>query len=477
MDRMTGADSWYLYAETERVHTHVTGAVVLDPSTSPERFDLARLRAHVEAVVPPLADFRQRLVEVPFGVDHPVWVEDPDFELDSHVAEHRLGGAGGDEELAEFIGAFSSTQLPRDAPLWQIVLVEGLAEGRFALVAKMHHAIMNGSTGVDLMQYLLSLSPDEDPAPVQLDEAGDPPAPVPGRTRVLLDAGISRISNPGRALRAGWRAGSGVVRGARTTLARRGEGATMAGPFAAPRAPWNGALTQQRVVAFATVDLEQAKATKSALGITVNDVVLTACTLGLRRCMATQGARVDQPLVAAVPVDVRGDSGGGSTNQVSNMFVHLPVQISDPLEIAAEVHAVAAEAKTVQAELGGDLLGDVAELLPPPLFHAGAELWSRTHMADVLPPIQNLIVSNVPGSPLPLYMAGAEVVGLFPFGPLIEGSGLNVTVLSHIDTLQVGVIACPDLVGDVWGVTEAIVEGFAELHRAAGLTISPRNEN
>ncbi len=136
MARMTAADSWFLYAETETVHTHVTGAVVLDPSTSPVPFDIERLAAHVASVIPPLAGFRQRLVTVPFGVDHPTWIDDPDFDLDRHVTRHRLAVPGGDEELADLVGRFSSSQLDREAPLWEVILVEGLADGRLALVAK-----------------------------------------------------------------------------------------------------------------------------------------------------------------------------------------------------------------------------------------------------------------------------------------------------------------------------------------------------
>ncbi len=336
---------------------------------------------------------------------------------------------------------------------------------------------MDGATGVDLMAHLLAFTPDSDPIPVPHQECSEQATDMPGGLQSLLEATFNRLSGPTRPVRAGWRTAGGVIRSAASAISRRGEHTETAGPFAAPRTPLNGTLSPRRTVAFDHVCLDAVRATKEALGVTVNDVVLAACTLGLRRTLRTQGVRLDRPLVASVPVSVHGQTADESTNQVSNMFVHLPVHLDDPLDITARVHAVAHAAKAVQADLGPDVLGDLVDLIPPPIFHAGAELWSRSGLADRLPPIQNLVVSNVPGSPVPLYMAGAEVVGLYPFGPLIEGSGLNITVLSHMDRLQVGVIACPDLVDDVWGVTEAITEGFIELHRAACVTASPRNEN
>lgn len=483
MTRLTAADSWFLYAETERVHTHVTGTVVLDPSTSPDPWTPARLRAHIESVAPGLHGFRQRIVDVPFGIDHPLFLDDPDFDLDHHLRTLHLPRPGGDEELAEFIGRFASTQLDRSRPLWEMVVVEGLAGGRVALVAKMHHTIIDGVTGVDMMAYLLSLTPDGEPLPVPgAPEPGTSadwaPAPLPGRARRIADATLSRLTTPGRPVGAVTRSASGIARAGASVVSgrirgRSGDAAATAAPFDAPRTPWNRALTTRRAVAFGRTSLTEVREARAGLGevlglrVTVNDIVLAATTLGLRTVLRDAGAACDRPLVASVPVSVHGAAAVESTNQVSNMFAHLPVHLDDPLDLLAHVHGAASEGKALHRELGPDLLGDLVDLIPPPVFHLGAEAYSRGRLADLAPPIHNLVVSNVPGSPVPLYMAGAEVVALHPFGPLVEGTGLNVTVLSHLDDLHVGIMACPDVVDDVPAVAEAVLDGFEVLSKLA----------
>lgn len=236
MRRLTAADSWYLYAETERVHTHVTGAVVLDPSTSPDTFDFATLRTHIEAVAPMLDGFRQRLVEIPFGIDHPLWADDSDLDLDQHLRHHRLPVPGGDAELAAFIGEFSSTQFDRGRPRWEMAYVDGLMNGRAALVARMHHAIIDGVTGVDMMAYLLSLTPEGAPMPID-DPGATPtwsPEPLPGPVSRMIGAGLSRLTQPRRPVRALRRTGTGVARAAMAILGTRRSGGTLAGPFEGP---------------------------------------------------------------------------------------------------------------------------------------------------------------------------------------------------------------------------------------------------
>jgi WS/DGAT/MGAT family acyltransferase len=318
------------------------------------------------------------------------------------------------------------------------------------------------------MADLLDLSPD----------AGPPPAPevpwVPGRVPTTVgtvrDAAWHRVRTPLRPLRASLRMMRSTVGTAGAALRTRRDGVGAAGPFDAPRTPLNSTLTARRSVEFATTLLSATKEVRHAFDVTVNDVVLAACTTGLRRLLIRTDTLGDRPLTCSVPVSVHGRHTAGvdgPVNQVSDMFVHLPVHLDDPVERLLAVARSTAGAKLVQDAVNPEMIGDVVDLVPPPLFHLGADLWSRARLADRLPPVHNLIVSNVKGSPVPLYLAGARLAALYPFGPLMEGTALNVTVLSHEDDLDVGLISCPDLVPDLDLLMADVLDGFDELHQRA----------
>ncbi len=470
MKRLTAADSWYLYAETPSMHMHVVGAVILDATDSPTHVDADVIEEHVYRVVPNIEGFSDRLISVPFGIDHPVWVNDGEFSMSRHVRRHTLDAPGGNEELSDYIGEVASTELDRKKPLWEMHIVDGLMGGRMALVTKMHHTIIDGETGVDMMPYLLSMEPGGDPLPVPEEPRFEAALKRdPGPIRMAVDAAWNRVSNPGRSVNALRRTISGVSKAAVTVVGQRRAGQTTPGPFTAPRTPWNATLTPARSVAFSNVSLDELKETKRALGVTVNDVVLGACTLALRRVLMRQGEDLERPLVAAIPVSVHGsdksDVADSAVNQVSNLFSHLPVQLSDPEEIVDYIHGVTGGAKELHEELGPDILGDMVDLVPPSVLHFGIDAMSWARVPDYTPPIYTTIISNVPGSPVPLYLAGAEVVDMVPFGPLIEGCGLNITAISHMNRFHIGIMACPDLIPDVEGILEEIVEGFEEMHK------------
>lgn len=466
MERLTGSDATFLYMENPVVHMHVTGVILLDPSTAPGGFTFERFRRHLIGRLDRIPVFRRRLVEVPLGIDHPVWIEDPHFDVDRHLWSHRLPAPGGPEEFAEFVGGYASRPLDRGRPLWDMVIVEGLAEGRAALVTKVHHVGVDGVTGNELLAELVDLTPDvTDPEP----DAG-PTAPiedVPSPVEMVADAVVSRLSDPLRGAHALSRTLTSVLTAARQITAGE-SGHTMARPFDAPRTLFNRSITSRRSVAFATTPFEDLTFVRASLGGTINDVVLAACTRSLRGYLAQRGEHFDRPLVVSVPVSVRGrEVDGSATNQVSDMFVRLPVHLSDPVEQLHFVSADTQEAKAMHGALGQNMLGDVTEMTPPWLFKLVGQIYSTGGLAQRMAPIHNLVVSNVPGPPFPLYVAGATVVGLFPLGPLVEGSGLNITVMSDMGTLDIAVIACPDVAPDVQDVADGVVEGISALRRAA----------
>lgn len=466
MERLAATDASFLYLESETVHLHVTGVLLLDPTTAPKPVTFRGLKAHVNSRLDELPMLRKRLVAVPYGLDHPEWADDPDFDLDDHVDRHRLPRPGTRQQLADQISRLASRPLDRSKPLWELQVIEGLDDGHLAVVVKMHHSLVDGISGVEIMAHLLDLAPD----PTRRRRRKPwKPAPLPVPSDVAADAVRHRLADPMRPMRAAVGAANSVVQAAGTLAGRWLRGATtIAHPGGAPRTRLNGTITAHRRVAFTTVPLDDLKAVRRAFGTTINDVVLGMCTTGLRHYLAEHDELPDRALVASVPVSVHGElTDQGSTNQVSNMFVHLPVQLGDPVAQLRAIREGTLGAKEVQQAVGADLLANVVELLPPTLFSWFARQYSQAGLADRVAPVHNLIVSNVPGPPVPLYLAGAEAVGIYPFGPLMEGTGLNVTVLSGNGQLHLGLIACPELVPHLDELLDAMLAGLARLTLAA----------
>jgi len=466
MERLPAADASFLYMEHPLVHMHVTGVLLLDPSTVPGGYSFERLRDHILARLHLLGTFRRRLLEVPLGIDHPVWVDDPEFDLDAHLHRTTVDPPGHMEQLAELVGRYASEPLDRSRPLWDMVVVEGMADGSVAIVSKVHHVAVDGTSGTDLMAQLVDLEPEgpDDPA------APPPfrPERLPSPVELAVDAVASRLTDPLRGIRSLGRSANTVGRLLRTVVGGDSAGPSMARPFDAPRTLFNRSLTPRRSVAFAQAPLEDLKFVKDTFGTTVNDVFLAACTQSLRSYLLRRGERHERPLVVSVPVSVHGQvADSRATNQVSNMFVRLPVHLADPVDQLRAIRADTRDAKKVHGAIGADMIGDVTELTPPAIFNLASRMYSRAGLGERLAPIHNLVISNVPGPPFPLYVAGARLVGVYPFGPLIEGSGLNITVLSNMGNMDIGVIACPDVVKDVDEVCDGIVDGIEVLRKAA----------
>jgi WS/DGAT/MGAT family acyltransferase len=445
---------------------HVSGVLLLDPTGMRGGFSFDHLVDLITSRLPDINQFRRKLKSVPLNIDHPIWVDDPDFDLSRHIHHSALPPPGTLHQLAELVGRIASHPLERDRPLWRMWLVEGLEHGHVALVTKMHHATIDGVTGADLMAHLFDFEPDA-PEPEPPDAEWQP-EPIPSDLRVTLDAAGHRLRNPLRTGRALVRTGSSIVNIGRAALPFGDSPVHTTLPFSGPRTSFNQALTAKRVVAFGQASLDDIKHIKATFGTTVNDVVLAACTLTLRRYLLGRDELPDRPLVASVPVSVHGQAAEAvGTNQVSSMFVRLPTHLEDPVDMLLEIRAETLDAKQVHNAMGADLIQDLAQITPPGVFNLGARVYSASGLASRMPPVHNLIISNVPGPPVPLYIAGARVVGVFPFGPLLESAGLNLTVLSNMGNMDFGVIACGDLVPDPWPIADGFGAAVADLEARA----------
>lgn len=471
MERLSGLDALFLYIETPAMHTHVALAAVLDPSTASGGYSFERIRSHIADSVHLVPPFRRRVLEVPLRVHHPVWVDDAAFDIDNHVKRAALPAPGGMAELADFTAHVASIPLDRSRPLWEMWVVEGLDDGRIALVAKIHHSAMDGGSGVELMPAFFDLEPEPpvgDPLPAWA------PEPMPNEWEMLGQAGVERLRSLTGLVPLARRTGQAI---ASIRRSRRIPGRPPAGtPLTAPRTPFNGPITGERRVAFARLSLGDVKRVRKAFGATVNDVLLATCAGAVRSYLAGRGAIPDQPLVVACPVSTRSEADRGQTgNRLSAMFTPLHTEAASPLTCLEATTRTAASAKEEHEVLGGSLLPAWAELVDPLAVPALVGLYSRADLAARHRPAVNFVLSNVAGPPFPVYLAGCRMERAFPMGPVIEGAGLNVTVLSYRDFVDFGFMAAASLVPDVAELAQSVPAAFAELLEAAGERETPRD--
>lgn len=463
MQRLTGLDAAFLSLETPTNHMHVIGVAVLDPVTAPGSFTFETIKARIAQRLPKIPPFRRRIVNVPFGIYHPLWVEDPNFDLDYHIRRVGLPTPGGPGELMELAGDIAGRQLDRSRPLWEMWVVDGMESGYVGVIAKIHHAAIDGASAVDLMANLFDLEPEPAPEPALIERWQ--PDRVPTDVETTVAAMISMASHPWRMAKAA----RNVARSAgRVTRRIRVESSPGGVPFSSPRVSFNSTLTAHRRVAFSSVALDDVKLVKNAFDVTVNDVVLAVCTGALRRYLEQGGELPDKPLVATIPATVRtADQQGTMGNRLSAMFTELPTQLEDPVEQLLAARDVMIGAKQVHEEMDDNTLQDLTELVTPAFFMPLARFYSSSRLADWHRPIHNVIVSNVPGPRFPLYLAGAKLVSINPLGPVTDGCGLNITVMSYRDSVSFGLIACRELVSRLGGIADAIPDALADLVKAA----------
>lgn len=472
VERLRGLDAAFLAMETPAMHMHMAGVLVFEPPehirSQPPALQAERMRRVVEERLHLVPLLRRRAMRVPFGLDHPVWVDDPSFDLDYHLQRASLPAPGGPAELAAFVSALAGRPLDLARPLWEMHMVEGLDSGHVAVVVKLHHAAIDGVSGAETLAAFLDLGPE--------GRVVDPPTrrwrtePMPGDLEVLGYSLSSLARQPERAL--------GALRrtlGAVHDLAERNrrlreeeELEPPPAPFRAPRTSLNGSISAQRRVAFGMVPLEDVQRVRHVFGGTVNDVVLAAVSGALRRLLAARGETPHDSLVAMVPISVRSETDRGTQgNKLSAMLVSLASTVADPvqrLRMVAEGTRLAKEQSRVLSE---DLIRGWAQLAFPAVSARLARLSGNLRLFDRLPPLFNVVVSNIPGPEVTLWWAGSRLAALYPVGPILEGVGLNVTVVSYLDALFLGVAGCRELVPEVDHLSRLVIESFAELAKAA----------
>ena len=460
MDRLTGLDASFLYFESRTQMMHVCGLLIIDTGTMPEPYSFETLRNTLRQRLGSNPAFRRKLHNPLLNLDHPVWVDDEDFDIEHHVRRATVAAPGGREQLADVCADIAGQPMDRSRPLWEFWAIDGLPDGKLAVMTKMHHATVDGVSGASLISELCSISPGGEP----LASGNRTPAPKRPRDRDIVLDGLRHMAvRPVKLARLV----SATIPVLPVWVRRSRSGTAMPAPFTAPRTSFNGTITSHRAVSWAQMDLADVKEIKNAFGTTVNDVVLALCAGALRSYLEDRGELPGSPLLASVPVSVHGKVDGPGANKVSSMFASIRTDISDP---AARLEAIAAQGRVSKEHhktISASMLQDWAHFSMPNTFGIAVRVYSRLRLADRHPPVHNLVISNVPGPPMPIYFAGARIVGFYPLGPVFHGAGLNMTVVSNDGHLDVGIIACRELAPDVWDLADGMTVALDELLTAA----------
>jgi len=485
MRQLTALDQQFIALEDSRHYGHVGGLSILDPSTAPggalTLLNLQRLVAERLALVPP---FRWRLVKVPFDLDYDYWVDDPDFDLDFHVRELALAPPGTDEQLGEQVARIFARPLDRARPLWEMYLIHGLPSGHVAVLSKIHHAVIDGLSGAEIMGALFDVSPEGREPPPPLEQAGDS---KPGNLEMLARGMLGLPRYPLRLLESVRKAVPNIdevptlaaLPGLKTIghlagaaqRALSGE-SRVVGPrdLTPPRTSFNGRISGHRRFAFGKLSLEDVKQIKNAYACTVNDVIVAICAGIVRRWLVEHDELPDEPLVAQVPVSVRGeDEMGTYGNHILLMTAPFYTNEPDPRQRLVRTHEALSEMKERHRALPAELLADANQFIPPALFSRAARLTfalssSRTR------PAWNLVASNVPGPQFPLYLAGAHLKAQYPISVITDSMGLNITGMSYGGDLDFGIVADREQMPDLWELIGWLEETLGELRDA----LSPR---
>jgi diacylglycerol O-acyltransferase len=461
-DRLTGLDSSFLHLERDSAHMHVAGCMVFE-GTAPTYDDLVEQIGSRLHLVP---RYRQRLAFVPFNQGRPVWVDDPHFNIGFHVRHTALPRPGGEDKLRRLAGRVFSQSLDRSRPLWELWLVEGLSNDRFAILSKTHHALVDGVSGVDIATVLFDASPD--PVPVAGPDHEWIPRPPPTDAQLLADALLERATVPAEIVR-GVRA---TLRGPRHVAGRLGEAMGGVGAMArvglqmAPSSPFNVPIGPHRRFTWVNGDLNQYKAVKNALGGTVNDVVLAAVAGALGRYLRMHGEPTeDLVLKAMVPVSIRADVERGALgNRVAAMWAPLPVGLGDPVQRLLTISQAMDGIKESGQAVGAQVLTELTGFAPPTIMAQAARLQARQRLF-------NLVVTNVPGPQFPLYMLGRKLEAMYPMVPLAENQALGIAIMSYNGQLNFGLNADYDALPDLEALADELRASIEELVAIAGESV------
>ena len=450
-ERLTVLDELFIHLEGPDTHMHV-GGITLFEGDAPDYDDVLQMISRRLQYVP---RFRQKLAPVPFGLGRPVWVDDPHFNLEYHVRHTALPAPGSRAKLNSLVARIMSQQLDRAKPLWEMWFAEGLAGNRFALITKTHHSLVDGISGTDIMSVILD--PSSESPEIERDDWR--PGIEPSSDQLMVEALRERLTSPTEVMRSVQSAaGDPATFPGRLIGSLRALGEWLGSGFAAPASSLNRPIGPHRRFETVNVPLDDLKRIKNAFGGTVNDVVLTVVSGGLRRLLMGRGERVDELEVRAmVPVSVRADHQRGSLgNMVANVLAILPIYEPDPLERLQVISESMTDLKSSGQAVGAQLLTSIGEFAPPTIVAQASRLVARQRAF-------NLVITNVPGPQIPLYTLGREMLEIYPVLPLSGNTTLGVALLSYNGSVGFGLLCDYETTEDIGELAEGIEKSVAEL--------------
>ena len=460
-DRLSPLDASFLHIEDHVSHMHIASVAIFEGPPPP----FVDIVAMVDAKLDLVPRYRQKVKFVPLELGRPVWVDDPHFNIEYHLRHTALPSPGGESELRKLVGRVMSQQLDRSKPLWEIWVVEGLEDGRWAMLSKTHHALVDGVAGTDLLAVVMDLSPET----TRPEHSEWVPRPMPSGLELVVDALENIVRSPYEQLRAA-RAQARVVR------RMAGYAFEVAGGLFAlsglvrpmPLSSLNGPLGPHRRYAWATTSVDDIKRVRKGLGGTFNDVVLAGITNGFRELLLSRGEDVERVVRTLVPVSVRprDDSGkavgdGTFENKVSAMFAELPVDIEDPVLRLHTISAQMKDLKDSKQAVAGEALTSMSGFAPPMLLALGMRLATRAGQRNV-----NTVTTNVPGPQFPLYAAGRRMIRAFPYVPLGGQIRLGIAIFSYDGEVNFGITGDYDTTSDIDVLSGGIEDGMTQLLKA-----------
>jgi WS/DGAT/MGAT family acyltransferase len=484
MQQLSAMDASFVYLETPHTPMHIGSVAIYDPSTAPGGFVRFKdILQFIESRLSGARSFRQRLVRVPFDLDHPYWIEDPEFDIEFHVRHIALPKPGDWRQLCIQVARLHARAMDMTKPLWEFTIIEGLDNieglppGCFALVSKVHHAAIDGMSGVEMSAALHDLDANMTP-PGTIDAWK--PDHMPHVADLLVRSYFNSLAQPMRVMETIGRSLPGMAK--LSSEVRRGD-VSLRNARPAQKTRLNGKVSGHRVWDAVPFKLADIRAIKDAVpDATVNDVILAVVGGALRNYLDDKGELPRETLTAMAPISVRGDAGKGAMgNQVSAMVVGLGTQIADPIERLRFVHQEAVNSKALTGAVGAKNLADYSRLMPSALAGLAARLYTRIGAANAHSPAFNCVVTNVPGSRVPLYFAGARMVGMYGTGPIFDGMGLINTIYSYGSTIAVSFTADRDMMPDPAAYADALRETFEAMRAAVVKPSAPppveANEN
>ncbi len=466
IQKLSGMDASWLHLESEDVPLHVASCPIfqLPEGTDPDQY-FQQVKELVMQRAPALRNYRIRRVDTPFGLDHPVWHDDVrNIDFDYHIRRVRLPKPGSLEQLEAALSRIAAAPMDMSRPLWEYHLIEGLQGHRVCLVIKIHHAVIDGESGV--MQLDMIMDPTPEPRQVT------PPAGLPQGTdaphmwELLSDAFLRFLQQPLTMLEALPRMAEAAGNYSTVLMERLNNGEPLT--RTAPPTSFNRAISRSRRFVMGSVSLNEAKAIKNALKVTLNDVVMSVCAGALRRYLLRTGAPLGDELLAMVPVSLRrGDAAADHMGTlVTGMICGLATDIEDPVDRLRAINKRSRAAKTEVEATKGAMIQDYNIAGAPLALRLASQLYGGLRLADLHQPMFNVTISNVAGPRVPLYLNGARMLHYHPVSLVTHGLGLNVTVQSYCDTLDFGLISCAKLLPDLAQLRDDLLTSFEELRAA-----------